>query len=604
VNRSDQDIINMIRQFNPEPPIDEAHRDRLRQQVLDAYDQRTVEDDSADHQPLFSFKGITIMKYAASIAILATVGFFASSIFAPKIAFAEVARAILGIETASFEVTVTITGDDNQPQNVGPYKVVTELPNKIRMHLPDGGYAIVDIDADTILTVIPEQKVAMLMDDYSNLGSDENPADFFVEMQDHLRRAKQISNFGDLEYEKLGEKQINGAQALGFRVLNLDGPEGELRNPDGERLIFKTIDIWADAKTGLPIEIVQTVIPHEHLKVVSTFKQFQYNQELDPKLFVLEAPEGYQVIRPADLRGKAEEAKKKAAEMQRKIDEYVTLDDLLDTLRAFAEHTDGHFPEELDKNKMMTSLTKAWEKANPGRSLLDEQVEVTDPQFAKVIEDLQVSYGFIRNLDNKAISYTYTGKGVKLGDKDKAIFRYKPAESETFTVVYGDLSVKQAEVEGVDPIAPNAAVGQNPVLVGIGPAPQEKPTLDDLAASLAVYATRTDGHLPPALVSGEMIDAMVEAWEQANPGKPLFKGDTIEYADPKLNRNVQDLLEAFGFVRELDKQGVAYTYAGKGVKLGDKDTPVLWFKPKGSETFTVVYGDMSARQADEAPAKP
>jgi hypothetical protein len=133
---------------------------------------------------------------------------------------------------------------------------------------------------------------------------------------------------------------------------------------------------------------------------------------------------------------------------------------------------------------------------------------------------------------------------------------------------------------------------------------EEQFMLEDLLATLRTFAERTDGQFPSTLVSGEMIDAMVEAWEQANPGKPLFKGDTIEYADRTLNRAVQNLLGSFSFVRRLEKQGVAYTYAGKGVKLGDKDRPVFWYKPKGSPTFTVVYGDLATREANMAPTTP
>ena len=36
-------------------------------------------------------------------------------------------------------------------------------------------------------------------------------------------------------------------------------------------------------------------------------------------------------------------------------------------------------------------------------------------------------------------------------------------------------------------------------------------------------------------------------------------------------------------------------YAGQGVKFGDADTAVIWYRPKGSETYRVIYGDLSAK---------
>ena len=42
-----------------------------------------------------------------------------------------------------------------------------------------------------------------------------------------------------------------------------------------------------------------------------------------------------------------------------------------------------------------------------------------------------------------------------------------------------------------------------------------------------------------------------------------------------------------------------YTYAGKGVKLGDAGTPIFWYRPQDAESYRVIYGDLSTR--DVAP---
>ena len=49
---------------------------------------------------------------------------------------------------------------------------------------------------------------------------------------------------------------------------------------------------------------------------------------------------------------------------------------------------------------------------------------------------------------------------------------------------------------------------------------------------------------------------------------------------------------------ELHNKG-PWHYAGKGVKFGDANTPVFWYRPEGSKTYRVIYGDLSVK--DVAP---
>jgi hypothetical protein len=45
------------------------------------------------------------------------------------------------------------------------------------------------------------------------------------------------------------------------------------------------------------------------------------------------------------------------------------------------------------------------------------------------------------------------------------------------------------------------------------------------------------------------------------------------------------------FLRFFKGEGKWY-YRGKGVKLGEAATPIFWYRPKGSETYRVIYGDL------------
>jgi hypothetical protein len=52
------------------------------------------------------------------------------------------------------------------------------------------------------------------------------------------------------------------------------------------------------------------------------------------------------------------------------------------------------------------------------------------------------------------------------------------------------------------------------------------------------------------------------------------------------------------FIRFFKGQG-QWHYNGQGVKLGDADKPIFWYQPQGSQTWRVIYGDLSVK--DVAP---
>ena len=446
MNNPDQDLIDMIAKANPDIPINEAHRERLRQQVLDAYDNRADADAPAARNPLFTFTGATLMKFAASIALLSVIAFFAITALTPSkaVAFEDVAKAVLEIDNASYVTQTVIYEEGKEPVTQDSYKVYLQFPQRFRVDLKMDQMDVVmiaDVPADKMIMLNAQKKEAFLIEGLSSFADEENPTNLIAEIQDHFRKAQQDKALGKVKYEQLGEKAINGQQAIGYRV------------EDPADTDFDTIDIWADAKTALPIRIVYTSTIDERNKVMHVLDSFKYDQTFEASVFSLTAPQGYKLIKASDL-------------------------------------LDG----------------------------LDRTKEQLDQAINKVI-------------------------GV------------------------------------------------------------EAPLLEDLALAMALYAGQT-GKLPEQLISGPMIDTMVEAWEKANPGKPLFKDDDIEMADEEMNAAFESVLTAYEFLENLKQQGIEYTYAGSGIEIGDKDTPVFWYKPKGADTFKVIYADMTIREAALAPQKP
>ncbi|MFK7788375.1 MAG: outer membrane lipoprotein carrier protein LolA [Phycisphaeraceae bacterium] len=435
----DQDLIDMIAKATPDTTVNEDHRDALRRQVLEAYDQRET-DTEHEHKPLFTFTGVTVMKFAASLALLTAIGVFAMTTMTPSkaIAFEDVATAILAINNASYETHTVVYQDGEQPEIEDPYTVYMQFPQRVRVELPMDIVAIADVPADKLLFLNAELKEAFLIDGLSNFTDDQKPTNLIAEIQDHFRKAQKNEALGKVKYTKLGQKLIKGQQAIGYRVH------------DPEDQDFDTADIWSDAKTALPIQIDYIAVIDETTKVISTLKNFKYDQDFDADLFSLTPPKDYKLSKANDI-----------------IDQ---LDETLDQL-------------------------------------------------------------------------------------DKAIDKFNGAE----------------------------------------------PGIEDLALAMALYAAETDGNLPDQLLSGLMIDAMTDAWEKANPDKPLFKGDGIEMTDEHLNAAIESVFTAYDFLESLTKQDIAYTYAGNGVEIGSEDQPVFWYKPKGADKYKVIDADMTIRESDRQP---
>lgn len=471
----DQDLIDMIAKATPDTPVNDDHRDALRRQVLDAYDQRET-DTEPEHPPVFKFTGATFMKFAASIALFAAVGFLAVTALSPSkaIAFEDVAREILKIDTASFEIASTITHADGTAEDEGTFKCVTRMPNLLRGQMPEGDIMIIDFAKDKMLMIDPKKKAALMMDQFFEFTEDDNiQKNLFGEVQEHLRNAEKGGDFGEIVYENLGEKKVNGVQAVGFRVLN---PEANLEDFEDNGMSFNVLDIWADAKTGGPVQLEFIMNDEGGSQVKSTFKNFVYNQELDPKLFSFEAPEGYELIKMTDpirigqvfgdegeigelIAEANKEAEKLADNIEANIDDIVkqrqnrnqrpTSDNLIDALRDFSQHTGGKLPETLDSGPMIDAMIEAWQEANPGKPIFNEDDTAKffdNEQLERDYITILTAAEYLGTLTGSGGSYTYRGKGVNVDDERTPVLWLKSAGATAYTVIYNDFSVLEMNV--------------------------------------------------------------------------------------------------------------------------------------------------------------
>ncbi len=146
-------------------------------------------------------------------------------------------------------------------------------------------------------------------------------------------------------------------------------------------------------------------------------KNFQFDTVSDETLVSMVPPDGYTMQEQAfDLTGATEE-------------------DFVEALRIWAEIIrDGTFPEAVSSEDVMKAMPVLVQKLT--------QMQVSEQEGTET--GLKVGRGmlFHQTVDMSGCDWSYTGAGVKLGDAATAIFRYQPQGSQTYRVIYGDLTVK------------------------------------------------------------------------------------------------------------------------------------------------------------------
>ena len=476
----------------------------------------------ADVIPLTILERIKTMKRVAKVAVAATVlvalGILVSWLVigggSTNIAFARVADALDSLRSATFDLTSESKGDNGQPPATATGKGFFLAPSHQRIeilvdiahnpavkaaaeaarrnHVADSPAAkaagqaaaeaaakaitlmpkmnqvtIVDGQTAKSIMLMPMLKIAVTMDmkklreDYlkksAKLAKDP-PADVFEMVRRLVREGS--SGTGD-KAERLGKKEIDGRQAVGFRI-NANGMD---------------MTLWADTETAWPIriEIVMEIL--DGARVV--MNNFRYDVDLDPSLFSLEPPAGYST---------------QAMNMTVPVEE-----DLIRTLRTVAEHCKGLFPaklginqvilesliagampemDKLTQDKLDAEMNKEMNKiaakyggkdklrAKYGKDIppairaefmkalmpiVQKQIQKQMPLMQKqmpLMQERMQGITFYMMLKPENDSH-YAGGGVKLGTPDRPIFWYKPTGAEKYHVIYADLSVKKLAADEV-----------------------------------------------------------------------------------------------------------------------------------------------------------
>ncbi|MBC8472023.1 MAG: hypothetical protein H8D56_21405 [Planctomycetes bacterium] len=336
-------------------------------------------------------------KIAAAAVIIALVvaGIYFLGVPTESVAWADVVRPILTARTVVFNV-IPVEGENipvTRVMNMGTQRVRSEVLS------PDGKtvqvIVIVDYDTLQMLTLTPKQKISALIDLKDLPEKPENVLEVLRNV------VTEIQNDPDVSVEPLGEKEIDGQIAKGFRAT---GPDVEFT-------------VWADPQSALPIRMEQ-----KWRQMHFYYTDFQFDIEMDESLFSMEIPEGYSTMPKAalSLTGSTEQ-------------------DLIETLRIWAEIIlDGVFPNDFSSQAYMDDVPKI-------RKLASQHSQEQNQEYG-----LKMIRGFIFFKLLKAENdWHYAGENVKLGDAESPVCWYRPDGSDTYRVIYGDLSVKDVAPENL-----------------------------------------------------------------------------------------------------------------------------------------------------------
>ncbi len=325
-----------------------------------------------------------ITKFAAAAAIImaALITFyFVGNPLGATVTFADVIKPILNAKTVIFDYVI-----GGEETGSVMHNIIVGSKNR-RTFTNMDIIAIIDLDNARMLTLDPKTKGAA----YVNI---EGPLkERTKNLLEFIRKV--ITDLKDLPVEELGQQNIDGLEAIGFK---LSGPT--------------EVTIWANPETAKPIRI--ELLMGQALFIL---KNFEFDVPVDESLVSMEPPAGYTLSdKMFDMTNFTEQ-------------DFITL------LRLWVEHAfGGNFPQSLSASELVDQANAIGEKI--------DQLNISDDQKTQLGLTMGRGMMFFGQLDPTNTIWHYAGAGVKLGDANKAVFWYQPKTSATYRVIYGDLSVK------------------------------------------------------------------------------------------------------------------------------------------------------------------
>lgn len=454
-------------------------------------------------------------------------------------AYAAAAERLRKARTMTYKMTMASPSASALPVPMA-WEFAYKEPGHTRMTTTMGSvttYSISDRLEKKTIVVSPENK------SYMEFDATESP-----ETGPQFDPIDQIRNLPERARELPDRKAMDGHSARGFEVI--------------EKGVRMTLWLNAESQEILCLDREITSTPG----VVGRATDFRFDEDLADSLFDMTPPAGFQGSRLGMPIGQPSE-------------EY-----LIAFLRTWAtDREDGEFPASLS----MTEIAAAARQSKVADRPDDGQPMTMAEQTQKVLP-MTLGLMFVMQMD-PANDWHYAGRRVKLGEADKPIAWYRPTGAETYRVIYGDLSVREAAPD-VLPAAP--PVEPPTTATPVAPSPEV-----DLIAVLRIWAEGPgNGEYPAGLAPQEMLAAMQKADAAGYHSKS--EGLSPEQRKQRATEAAKTFQSGLMFVRQMQPQN-DWHYMGGSVRLGEAEKPVFWYRPTGAANYRVAYGDLSVR--DVAP---
>ncbi|KPL24622.1 MAG: hypothetical protein AMJ75_03200 [Phycisphaerae bacterium SM1_79] len=500
-----------------------------------------------------------ITKLAAAaviiIAVLVAIHQFGSTV--ESVAFGEIVRPFLTARTATFKVTIKGEGVPAQE-----YDGMFMEPCRMRHGRPgDETVVIVDLEQGKLMTLIPKLKQAVVIE-MTNAPDESGNLNFFQEIRMRIQNAQP---FDDESVESLGEKKIEGQSAIGYHVQKAE---------------LDAI-VWASSKTKMPVRIE---IFEDAMTIMMS--NIVFDVELDESLFSLDVPEGYTV-------------KTLRQDFSEPMEE-----DLIESFRIWAEHMDGKFPSKLHRSAVNEFMKYQQEKMKEKGT----EPSIEDmTQMQQTIIDMTHGFPFVEALPAQSDWY-YVGKDATFGDTDTPIFWYRPEGSETYRVIYADLTVADVEPDSLPQVSQSQPRSKDPS--------QQSPFLEeaakmgadipadkqhivarmlglnekDVIRGLQVWLELLDGRYPNSLhpkVAVKQADSLLTA--KYGSRKQADKEKKIQFEE-----KAYDIFFASAFYDKLIREKKDVAYCGDKITVEDSGKVLMRWKIS-DDKYRVVFGNLTRR---------
>ncbi|OHB54639.1 MAG: hypothetical protein A2173_06180 [Planctomycetes bacterium RBG_13_44_8b] len=396
MNDEERQFEKFIRDIEFDDKPDYGHCDSLEQQLLAAMARQTRQ----KQQPLkiwrINMKSRTIKLAAAAVIIIAVIavinqlgGSGAGNIYA------AVVERLHNARTMTYSI-ISQTNIENVPSVRVSFAF--KEPGYMRTTTVDGYVTVIDWAQNKGISIMPPEK-QFIEFEVSNYQHDPDRDPFVV-----IEKLRALPSQAD---EVLGEKKIDGRFLHGFRVT-----EGHVVNT-----------IWIDPDTR-EIGRVEMEFPDAPgMSVIMT--DFQFDVDLDDSLFSLIPPMDYTRLK-----------------VQTDVSK-VTEQDLIKYLQLWTTWTkDGTFPPTFNPIELPKVAMEMKKQGKFGQGEKSAQQQRAD--------EMQTYRGIMFVVQLPAESnWRYAGENVKYGNADIPVFWYRPRGSETYRVIYGDLSVKDVAGENL-----------------------------------------------------------------------------------------------------------------------------------------------------------